>query len=49
MEVVGAFVRTRRKLADVSLRELAELSAVSNPYLSALECGLLQPPCGWSA
>ena len=44
MAVVGVFVRTQRKLADVSRRELAELTDVSKPYLSELECGLLQPP-----
>ncbi len=44
MPVVGAFVHTQRKLADVSRRELAQPTDVSKPYLSELECGLLQPP-----
>ncbi len=35
-EALGAFIRTQRKLADLSLRELAELTDVSNPYLSQL-------------
>jgi transcriptional regulator with XRE-family HTH domain len=42
-EALGAFIRTQRKLADLSLRELAELTDVSNPYLSQLERGLHQP------
>jgi transcriptional regulator with XRE-family HTH domain len=43
MEALGAFIRTQRKLADLSLREMAELTEVSNPYLSQLERGLHQP------
>ena len=43
MEALGSFIRTQRKLADLSLRELAELTEVSNPYLSQLERGLHQP------
>ena len=36
MEVLGAFIRSQRKLANLSLRQLAELSSLSNPYLSQL-------------
>jgi transcriptional regulator with XRE-family HTH domain len=43
MEALGSFIRTQRKLADLSLRELAEMTEVSNPYLSQLERGLHQP------
>ena len=43
MEALGTFIRTQRKLADLSLRELAEMTEVSNPYLSQLERGLHQP------
>ena len=43
MEALGAFIRTQRKLADLSLREMAKLTEVSNPYLSQLERGLHQP------
>ena len=43
MEALGSFSRTQRKLADLSLRELAEMTEVSNPYLSQLERGLHQP------
>ena len=39
----GSFIRTQRKMADLSLRELAEMTDVSNPYLSQLERGLHQP------
>jgi transcriptional regulator with XRE-family HTH domain len=43
MEALGSFIRTQRKLADLSLRELSEMTEVSNPYLSQLERGLHQP------
>ena len=43
MEALGSFIRTQRKMADLSLRELAEMTEVSNPYLSQLERGLHQP------
>ena len=43
MEALGSFIRAQRKLADLSLRELAEMTEVSNPYLSQLERGLHQP------
>ena len=43
MEALVSFIRTQRKLADLSLRELAEMTEVSNPYLSQLERGLHQP------
>jgi len=43
MEVLGAFIRSQRKLANLSLRQLAELSSLSNPYLSQLERGMHQP------
>jgi len=40
---VGAFVREQRRLAEMSLRKLSELSGVSNPYLSQIERGLRRP------
>jgi transcriptional regulator with XRE-family HTH domain len=43
MEKFGAFIRAQRKLANLSLRQLAELSSLSNPYLSELERGMHQP------
>jgi len=43
LEAFGNFVRTQRQLAKLSLRELAELATVSNPYLSQIERGLHTP------
>jgi transcriptional regulator with XRE-family HTH domain len=42
-EVLGAFIREQRKRANLSLRQLAELTSLSNPYLSQVERGLHQP------
>src|SRR4051812_19415443 len=39
----GEYLRGQRQLAHLSLRQLAELTKVSNPYLSQLERGLHQP------
>jgi transcriptional regulator with XRE-family HTH domain len=43
MENLGAFIRSKRKLANLSLRQLAERTSLSNPYLSQIERGLHQP------
>src|SRR6201993_3431463 len=40
---VGSFIRSRRENAQVSVRQLAEKSGVSNPYLSQVERGLRKP------
>lgn len=40
---VGGFIRSQRELAEMSLRRLAELADVSNPYLSQIERGLRNP------
>ena len=42
-EALGAFIREQRKRANLSLRQLAELTILSNPYLSQVERGLHQP------
>jgi len=42
-EALGAFIRQQRQRAGLSLRELAELTSLSNPYLSQVERGLHQP------
>jgi transcriptional regulator with XRE-family HTH domain len=42
-EALGAFIHTQRKMANLSLRQLAELTSLSNPYLSQIERGLHQP------
>jgi len=40
---VGAFIRLQRERAEMSIRKLAELADVSNPYLSQVERGLRNP------
>ena len=40
---LGAFIREQRKQANLSLRQLADLTKLSNPYLSQVERGLHQP------
>lgn len=42
-EALGAFIRTQRRMANLSLRQLAELTHLSNPYLSQIERGLRRP------
>jgi transcriptional regulator with XRE-family HTH domain len=39
----GEFIRNQRRLSALSLRQLADLTSVSNAYLSQLERGLHQP------
>ena len=43
VEALGQFIRSQRKLARLSLRELASLTDLSNAYLSQLERGLHEP------
>jgi transcriptional regulator with XRE-family HTH domain len=40
---LGGFIRSQRRLANLSLRQLADLTEVSNPYLSQIERGLHEP------
>lgn len=40
---IGEFIRTQRRLAQLSLRQLAEVTKVSNAYLSQVERGLYRP------
>jgi transcriptional regulator with XRE-family HTH domain len=40
---LGEFIRAQRRLAQMSVRRLAELAEVSNPYLSQIERGLRRP------
>jgi len=42
-EALGAFIKTQRQVANLSLREMARLTDVSNAYLSQIERGLHQP------
>jgi transcriptional regulator with XRE-family HTH domain len=43
LDALGEFIRTQRKLANLSLRELAAMTDVSNAYLSQIERGLHEP------
>jgi transcriptional regulator with XRE-family HTH domain len=40
---MGAFIRSQRELANMSLRELSRATQVSNAYLSQIERGLHDP------
>lgn len=40
---LGDFVREQRETAQLSIRQLAQLAGVSNPYLSQIERGLKRP------
>ena len=40
---LGAYLREQRESAQLSLRQLAEMAGVSNPYLSQIERGLKRP------
>jgi transcriptional regulator with XRE-family HTH domain len=42
-EVLGGYIRSQRQLAQLSLRELAERTNISNAYLSQVERGLHEP------
>ncbi|WP_433280491.1 helix-turn-helix domain-containing protein [Pseudonocardia xinjiangensis] len=43
MNMLGDFIRAQRQLANLSLREMASMTSVSNAYLSQVERGLHQP------
>lgn len=40
---LGSYLREQRESAQLSLRQLADLAGVSNPYLSQIERGLKRP------
>ncbi len=40
---LGEYIREQRETAKVSLRQLAKVAGVSNPYLSQIERGLRKP------
>jgi transcriptional regulator with XRE-family HTH domain len=42
-DAFGTYLRNQRHLAQLSLRQLANLTKVSNPYLSQIERGLHRP------
>ncbi|HEY2205348.1 MAG TPA: helix-turn-helix transcriptional regulator [Pseudonocardia sp.] len=43
VEDIGSYIRQQREGAQVSLRQLAKVAGVSNPYLSQVERGLRKP------
>ncbi len=43
LEQMGEFIRAQRKLMELSQRELAKLTNLSDPYVSQLERGLHEP------
>jgi transcriptional regulator with XRE-family HTH domain len=40
---LGDYIRRQRELQKLSLRQLADLVGISNPYLSQIERGLREP------
>ena len=40
---LGEIIRQQRELAEISMRQFAELAGISNPYLSQIERGLRAP------
>ena len=40
---IGEIIRQQRELAEMSMRQFAELAGISNPYLSQIERGLRAP------
>jgi transcriptional regulator with XRE-family HTH domain len=43
MRQLGGYIKLQRQLAELSLRRLADMTQVSNAYLSQIERGLHQP------
>jgi transcriptional regulator with XRE-family HTH domain len=43
LDALGEFIRAQRRQANLSLRDLAALTQLSNAYLSQLERGLHEP------
>ena len=42
-QALGEIIRRQRELAEMSMRQFAELAGISNPYLSQIERGLRAP------
>jgi transcriptional regulator with XRE-family HTH domain len=40
---LGEIIRQQRELAELSMRQFAEIAGISNPYLSQIENGLRAP------
>jgi transcriptional regulator with XRE-family HTH domain len=43
VDAIGEYIRQQREQAKISLRQLAQATGVSNPYLSQIERGLRRP------
>lgn len=43
LEQMGEFIKAQRKMMELSQRELAKLTNLSDPYVSQLERGLHEP------
>ncbi len=43
LESLGEFLKDQRRTAQLTLRQLADQTGVSNPYLSQIERGLRKP------
>jgi transcriptional regulator with XRE-family HTH domain len=43
LKALGSYLRAQRRLANLSLRQMADLAQISNPYLSQIERGLRKP------
>jgi transcriptional regulator with XRE-family HTH domain len=43
LNTLGDFIAAQRRTAELSLRQLAEQTGISNPYLSQIERGLRKP------
>ena len=43
LNTLGEFIAAQRRSAELSLRQLAEQTGISNPYLSQIERGLRKP------
>lgn len=43
LDELGQYIKSRREAAELSLRNLAKIAGVSNPYLSQIERGLRKP------
>src|SRR2546423_15011854 len=42
-QALGEIIRRQRELAELSMRQFADLAGISNPYLSQIERGLRAP------
>ena len=43
LDDVGSFIREQRERSALSIRKLADLTGISNPYLSQIERGVRRP------